>query len=102
MKISPILFKHSYKIICNCAQAQITEKQNLWNKAMSKVRISVEWFIRDIENHLKFFPFHKNVSSVKFCESKFNLSVVGKMYTACVLLQNAKNTMVLLLQGILV
>ena len=52
--------------------AQITEGQNLWNKAMSKVRNSVEWVFGDIVNYFKFVDFHKT--------SKVQVSAAGKIY----------------------
>ena len=61
----------------------ITAEQDLWNKAMSKVRVSVEWIFGDIINYFKFLDFHKNL--------KIQLSAVGKMYIVCVLLQNARS-----------
>ena len=63
--------------------AQITEQQNLWNKAMSKVRISVEWVFGDIVSYFKFLDFHKNL--------KVQVRAVGKLYTVCILLQNSRS-----------
>ena len=48
---------------------------------MSSVRVSAEWIFKDIINYFKFLDFKKNL--------KVQLSVVGKMYIACTLLQNA-------------
>ena len=40
--------------------AQITPLQNEWNKAMSSVRVSVEWVFGDVTN-CKFLDFRKNL-----------------------------------------
>ena len=48
---------------------------------MSKVRISAEWCFGDIVNYFKLFESHKKVL----------VSVVGRMYIVCVLLQNAQS-----------
>lgn len=61
-------------------RARINVEQILWNKAVSKVRISVEWLFGDIINYLKFLDFHKNL--------KFQLSAKEKKYLVCALLQN--------------
>ena len=61
--------------------ARITPIQNAWNKSMSSVRVSVEWIFGDIVNFFKFMDFKKNL--------KIQLTVVGKMYITCTLLQNA-------------
>ena len=52
-----------------------------YNKAMSAVRISVEWLFGDIINYFKFLDFKKNL--------KISLSAVGKIYMACAILRNA-------------
>ena len=52
-----------------------------YNKAMSEVRVSVEWLFGDIINSFKFLDFKKNL--------KIGLSSVGKMYIVCALLRNA-------------
>lgn len=62
--------------------ARITQDQRNWNKAMSGVRVSVEWVFGDIANYFKFLDFKKNL--------KVNLSAVGKMYIVCTLLHNAR------------
>ena len=49
---------------------------------MSKVRTAVEWVFGDIINSYKFNDFKKNL--------KLNLSAVGKIYTVCALLTNAR------------
>ena len=46
-------------------------------KAMSEVRVSVEWLSGNITNHFKFVNFEKQM--------KINLSAVGKMYVVCAL-----------------
>ena len=52
-----------------------------YNKAMSAVRVSVEWLFGDIINSYKFLDYKKNL--------KIGLSSVGKMYLVCALLRNA-------------
>ena len=53
----------------------------LFNKAMSGVRVAVEWVFGDIGNYFEFIHFKKQM--------KINLSSVGKMYFVCALLENA-------------
>ena len=60
----------------------ITPEMRNFNTSMSSVRVSVEWLFRDIVNYFKFMDYKKNL--------KINLSAVGKMYTVCALLQNAR------------
>ena len=55
--------------------AQITNVQNEWNKAMSSVRVSVEWVFGDVINYYQFLDFRKNL--------KIQLGAVGKMYIVC-------------------
>ena len=62
-------------------KAQITKNQKFWNKAMSKIRISLGYFFGDIVKYFKFYDFHKSL--------KIQLIVVERMYIVCVLLQNA-------------
>ena len=59
----------------------LTQHQKLYNTAMSKVRISVEWVFGDILNYFAFLDFKKNL--------KIGLSAVGKMYISCALMRNA-------------
>ena len=49
--------------------AQIIPLENEWNKAMSSVRVSVEWVFGDVINYYKFLDFRKNL--------KIQLSAVG-------------------------
>ena len=49
---------------------------------MSQVWVSIEWIFGDIMNFFRFLDFKKNV--------KVQLSTVGKMYTVCTILQNAR------------
>ena len=60
---------------------QLTPIQQEYNKAMSKVRISVEWVFGQIVNYCAFLDFKKNM--------KIQLSAVGKIYCVCALLTNA-------------
>ena len=65
--------------------AGITPQMELYNKAMSAVRMSVEWLFGDIVNYFKFLDFKKNL--------KISLSAVGKMYVVCAILRNALTCM---------
>eukprot|EP00795_Rhopilema_esculentum_P008805 gene8805-biopygen1709 len=60
----------------------LTEEQQAYNKAMSKVRDSVEWVFGEILQYFAFVDFKKN--------QKIALSEIGKMYRACALLHNAR------------
>ena len=66
-------------------RAGITPQMELYNKAMSAVRMSVEWLFRDIVNYFKILDFKKNL--------KLSLSAVGKMYVVCAILRNALTCM---------
>ena len=59
----------------------VNHNQNLYNKAMSQVRLSVEWAFNDIINYFAFLDFKKNL--------KIGLSSIGKMYVVCALITNA-------------
>ena len=61
--------------------AGITPEMEMYNKAMSAVRMSVEWLFGDINNYIKFLDFKKVL--------KLSLSVVGKMHVVCATLHNA-------------
>ena len=50
---------------------------------MSQSRVAVEWVFGDILNSFAFLDFKKNL--------KIGLSSVGKMYTCCALMQNARS-----------
>ena len=63
----------------------ITPQMELYNKAMSSVRMSVEWLFGDIVNYFKFLDFKRNL--------KISLSAVGKMYIVCAILRNALTSM---------
>jgi hypothetical protein len=65
--------------------AGITPRMELYNKAMSAVRMSVEWLFGDIINYFKFLDFKKNL--------KISLSAVGKMYIVCAIFRNALTCM---------
>ena len=62
-------------------KGNLTHIQKDYNKAMSQVRISVEWIFGDILNYFAFLDFKKNL--------KKQLSAVGKMYIVCALITNA-------------
>ena len=57
----------------------------VYNKAISAVRMSVEWIFRDIVNYFKFLDFKKSL--------KISLSAVGIMYVLCSILRNALTCM---------
>ena len=59
----------------------LTPQMELYNKAMSSVRMSAEWLFGDIVNYFKFLDFKKNL--------KISLSAVGKMYIVAAILRNA-------------
>lgn len=59
----------------------LTQQMRDFNKAMSSVRVSVEWLFGDIVNYFKFIDYKKNL--------KIGLSSIGKMYVVCALLRNA-------------
>ena len=63
----------------------MTPQMEEYNKAMSAVRISVEWLFGDILNYFKFLDFKKNL--------KISLSAVGKMFITCAILRNALTCM---------
>ena len=68
-----------------CRGAAITPQMWMYNKAMSAVRMSVEWLFGDIINYFQFLDFKKNL--------KISLSAVGKMYIVCAILRNALTCM---------
>ena len=61
---------------------QLTPEMRSFNKAMSAVRVSVEWMFGCIRNYFQFVDFKS--------QQKINLSSVGKMYVVCPLLENAR------------
>ena len=61
--------------------ADLTEEMKAYNKAMSSVRVSVEWLFGEIVKYFKFVDF-KTAMSIR-------LSPIGKIYIVCALLQNA-------------
>ncbi|KAH9121244.1 hypothetical protein LEN26_009665 [Aphanomyces euteiches] len=60
--------------------ANLTTQQKLFNRAMSKVRVSVEWCFGSVVNNWSFVDFKKNL--------KVYLQPVGKMYIVAALHQN--------------
>ena len=58
----------------------LTPQMIAFNKAMSEVRVSVEWLFGDISNYFKFIDYKKNL--------KIHLSAVGKQYVVCALMRN--------------
>ena len=60
--------------------AVLTQDMKNFNKAMSGVRISVEWLFGDIINTFKFMDFKKNL--------KVGLSPIGKIYFASAIIRN--------------
>ena len=67
---------------CSFAGPELTRIQKEYNTAMSRVRVSVEWVFDDIANYFAFVEFKKKL--------KIGLSAVGKMYSVCALLTNAR------------
>ena len=65
--------------------ARLTPDMQLFNKSMSRVRVSVEWTFGDIVRSFKFLDFKNNL--------KLGLSAVGKMYIVCSIIQNALTCM---------
>ena len=63
--------------------AQITPLQNVWNKELSSVRVSVEWVLGDVIIYYKFLNFRKNL--------KIQLNTVGKKFIVSALLHNARS-----------
>ena len=61
-------------------EAQNNQDMINYNKAMSEVRVIVEWLFGNIRNYFKFIDFRK--------EMKLCLSLVGKVYGGYELLQN--------------
>ena len=61
---------------------EITPQMELYNRAMSSVRMSVEWLFRDIAYYCKFLDFKKNL--------KISLSAV---YIVAAILRNALTCM---------
>ena len=61
---------------------RLTPNEELFNKSMSSVRVSVEWIFGEILQYFAFLSFRKNL--------KIGLSAVGKMYVVCGLLHNAR------------
>ena len=62
-----------------------TVVQTAYNRAMSKVRIGVEWVFGGIVNFFKFLDFKKNL--------KLGLQPIGKMYIVCTFLMNLRTCM---------
>lgn len=58
----------------------LTPAMRAFNKAMSEVRVSVEWLFGDISNYFKFIDYKKNL--------KIGLSSVGKQYIVSTLMRN--------------
>lgn len=62
--------------------AHLTPDMVNYNKAMSQVRVTVEWLFGEIVNYFKFIDF-KN-------QMKIGLSAIGKFYLISALLENAR------------
>ncbi|KAF0741162.1 hypothetical protein Ae201684P_002225 [Aphanomyces euteiches] len=60
--------------------ANLTKPQELFNKRMSRVRVSVEWCFGSVLSNWAFIDFKKNL--------KVFLQPIGKLYVVAVLLQN--------------
>lgn len=59
----------------------VTECEQQYNKAMSSVRVCVEWLFGEITRYFKFVDFKQ--------QQKIRLSPIAKIYTVCALLQNS-------------
>ena len=64
-----------------CRGAHLTDEQKRYNKAMSSVRVSVEWLFGLVKNYFKNIDFKQM--------QRTSMSPVRKVYAACTLLQNA-------------
>ena len=60
----------------------LTPEMQAYNKAMSSVRVSVEWMFGNITKYFSFIDFKRQM--------KLNLSAIGKMYIVSALLKNAR------------
>ena len=60
--------------------AHLTDERKRYNKAVSSVRVSVEWLFGLVKNYFKFIEF-KQMQRTGMCP-------VGKVYFVCALLQN--------------
>ena len=60
---------------------ELTPEMMEFNKAMSTVRVAVEWMFGNITKYFSFVDFKRQM--------KVNLSAIGKMYCVAALLQNA-------------
>ena len=58
----------------------LTPQMREFNKAMSEVRVSVEWLFSDIAESFKFIDYKKNL--------KLGMNAVGKQYIVSVLFRN--------------
>lgn len=74
-------YPHRVNLQCPFRQRVLTPDMEAFNKAMSQVRVSVEWLFGDIVNYFKFLDFKKNL--------KIGMSSIGKLYLVSGLLQNA-------------
>ncbi|CAB4044284.1 Hypothetical predicted protein [Paramuricea clavata] len=61
--------------------AALTEDMRQYNKAMSSVRVSVEWLFGEITKYFKFVDFKQ--------QHKIRLSPIGKIYIVSAILQNS-------------
>ena len=61
--------------------AQLTDEQKRYKKAISSVRVSVEWLFGLVKNYFKNIDFKQM--------QRTSMSPVRKVYAACTLLQNA-------------
>ena len=77
-----LAYPHRLHLQCPFPAARLTQEQQAFNESMSSSRVSVEWVFGDIINYYKFMDFKKNL--------KIGLSSVGKTYSVCALLRNAR------------
>ena len=60
----------------------LTPEMQAYNKAMSELRVSVEWMFGNITKFFSFVDFKRQM--------KIHLSAIGKMYVTCALLENTR------------
>ena len=66
---------------CPFRNGILTPQMIAYNRAMSSVRVSVEWVFGDIVNYFKFADYKKNF--------KVLLGNIGKQYIVCAIFHNA-------------
>ena len=80
LNLSTVL-DNNYEVQGPFKERQHTPEMQAYNKAMTEVRVSVEWMFGNITKYFSFVDFRRQM--------KVNLSAVGKMYFVSTLLENA-------------